>query len=59
MIHPGGTVNLTEASLDVEAVGRIRRPVGITGGGIEGMTGGRITIELTFTKLMVIMLKKA
>ena len=55
MIHPGGTVNLTEASLGVEAVGRIR-PVGITGGRIEGMIGGGRT---TFTKLMVIMLKKA
>ena len=56
MIHPGGTVNLTEASFGVEAVGRIREPVGITGR-IAGITGGGgTTIGLTFTKLMVIKL---
>ena len=49
MIHPAGTVILTEASLGVEAVGTVGRTVGridgitaATGGRMEGITAGRV-----------------
>ena len=45
MVHPAGTVILTEASLGVEAVGRLGRTVGIVAGTTAGRIGATGTIE--------------
>ena len=45
MVHPAGTVILTEASVGVEAVGRLGRTEGITAGTTTGRIGATGTME--------------
>ena len=47
MVHPAGTVILTEAPVGVEAVGRLGRTVGIAAG-TTGTVGATGTIEVSW-----------
>ena len=48
MVHPAGTVILTEASLGVEAVGKLGRTVGIAAGRTAGRIGATGTMEASW-----------
>ena len=48
IVHPAGTVILTEASLGVEAVGKLGRTEGIAAGTTDGTTGTTGTMEVSW-----------